>query len=245
VRIQAEEFGQDTVAAVPQLDRFQACEQAALLLVQQTVEQHNGGLEFMGRNMGRNLESGGVGPQRNGEGGLSSADLIPCLPVIGGSVEEASGHLRAVSASRADQIVERILDLSMECVRQFVGEAAARGLMDEVFDGGDERAVTGEPDCIVGPQAGIVEAGGFTEGVIAPAVGITGEVVEALEFAKDGEVRGGAENVFEFRQSSDLVAQQVLAKDLGGEGEGAHNVIVPTCLGVQSELQHNWKRESG
>jgi len=33
VRIQAEEFGQDTVAAVPQLDGFQASEQAALLLV--------------------------------------------------------------------------------------------------------------------------------------------------------------------------------------------------------------------
>jgi len=31
VRIQAEEFGQDTVAAVPQLDGFQASEQAALL----------------------------------------------------------------------------------------------------------------------------------------------------------------------------------------------------------------------
>src|ERR1700694_2266374 len=40
------------VAAVPQLDGFQAGEQAALLLVQQTVEQHNGGLEFMGRRGG-------------------------------------------------------------------------------------------------------------------------------------------------------------------------------------------------
>ena len=91
VRIQAEEFGHDTVAAVPQLDGFQAGEQAALLLVPQTVEQHNGGLEFMGRH----LESGGIGHQRNGECGLSSADLIPCLPAIGRSVEEASGHLRA------------------------------------------------------------------------------------------------------------------------------------------------------
>jgi len=66
----------------------------------------------------------------------------------------------------------------MECVRQFVGEAATWGLMDKGFDGGDERAVTGEPDRIVGPQTGVVEAGGFTEGVIASAVGITGEVVE-------------------------------------------------------------------
>ncbi len=33
----------------------------------------------------------------------------------------------------------------MECVSEFVGETAARGLMDEGFDGSDERAVTGEP----------------------------------------------------------------------------------------------------
>jgi len=31
------------------------------------------------------------------------------------------------------------------------------------------------------------------------------KVVEGLEFAKDGEVRGGAESVFEFGQGSDLV----------------------------------------
>jgi hypothetical protein len=91
--------------------------------------------------------------------------------------------------------------------------------MDEGLEAGDEHA-TGEPDRIMGPQAGIAEADGFTEGVIAPTVSITGEVVEALEFAKDGEVGGGAESVFEFRQASDLVAQQVLAKDLRGRRRG-------------------------
>ena len=57
VWIQAKEFGQDTVAIVSQLDRFHAGEQATLLFVQQTVEQHNGSLEFLGRN----LNSGGIG----------------------------------------------------------------------------------------------------------------------------------------------------------------------------------------
>jgi hypothetical protein len=132
--------------------------------------------------------------------------------------------------------MERILDLSMECVRQFVGEAAARGLMDEGLDGGDESAVAGKPNRILGPQAGIVETGGFTEGVIAPAVSITREVVEGFEFAKDGEVCGGAENVFEFGQGSDLVAEQVLAEGSGIEGTWSHNVIVPTACVYQSEL---------
>jgi hypothetical protein len=88
----------------------------------------------------------------------------------------------------------------------------------------------------MGPQAGIVEAGGFPKGVIAPAVSITSEVVEGLEFAKDGEVCGGAESHFEFRQGSDLVAEQVLAEGLGIEDKWSHNVIVPTDCIFQSEL---------
>lgn len=108
--------------------------------------------------------------------------------------------------------------------------------MDEGFDGSDERTVTGEPDRIVGPQAGIVEVDGFTEGIVAPAVSVAREVVEELEFAKDGEVRGGAESIFEFGQGGDLVAKQVLAERLGVEGEWSHNVIVPTGCSLQSEL---------
>ena len=50
--------------------------------------------------------------------------------------------------------------------------------MDKGLDGGDERAVPGKPDRLMGPQTVVVEAGGFTEGVIAAAMGIAGEVVE-------------------------------------------------------------------
>src|SRR5229473_850311 len=51
------------------------------------------------------------------------------------------------------------------------------------------------------------------------------KVVEGLEFAKDGEVRGGAESVFEFGQGSDLVAEQVLAEGLGIEGRWSHGSV--------------------
>jgi len=108
--------------------------------------------------------------------------------------------------------------------------------MDKGFDGGDERAVPREPDRIMGPQAGVVEANGFTQGIVAATMGIAGEVVERPKLAKDGEIRGGAQNVFEFGQRSDFVAQQVLAKDLGIEGEGSHNVIVPINFTSDSEL---------
>ena|ERR1022692_4495256 len=108
--------------------------------------------------------------------------------------------------------------------------------MDKRFDRGDERAVLRKPDRLMGPQTIVVEAGRFTEGVEAAAMSVAGEVVERLELAKDGKVSVGAENVFEFRQSSDSVAQQVVAKDLGVEGEGSRNVIVPIKATTSSEL---------
>jgi hypothetical protein len=47
------------------------------------------------------------------------------------------------------------------------------------------------------------------------------------------------EGSFEFGQSGDLVAQEMLPESLGVEGEWAHNVIVPTWRIFQSELQRN------
>ena len=48
VRIEAEEISQNAVATVAHFDGLQAGEQATLLLVQQTVEQQDGSLEFIG-----------------------------------------------------------------------------------------------------------------------------------------------------------------------------------------------------
>jgi hypothetical protein len=67
-------------------------------------------------------------------------------------------------------------------------------------------------------------------------VGIAGEVIQELELSKDGEVGAGAESSFEFGQSSDFVAQEMLAESLRVEGGWAHNVIVPTRRVFHSEL---------
>jgi hypothetical protein len=56
---------------------------------------------------------------------------------------------------------------------------------------------------------------------------IAGEVIEEFEFAEYGEAGAGAENLFEFRQGSDFVTEQVLAQELRVKGDGSHNVIVP------------------
>ncbi|MBM3795149.1 MAG: hypothetical protein FJW31_14010 [Acidobacteria bacterium] len=130
----------------------------------------------------------------------------------------------------------------MECLGQFVGKPSVRSLVDEGLNGGDERAVPRKPNGIVGPEAGLVEADRFTERVVAAAMSIAGQVVEEFEFAKDGEAGGGAEGLFEFRESSNFVAKQVFAEELGIEGEGSHNVIVPIDGGLHSELYHNENR---
>lgn len=232
MRVQAEEFGQNAIASVSQLDGFQPGEQTTLLLVEQAIEKQDGRFQFIRRY----LENGGIGQQRNRLGSLPGAELIASLAAIGGSVKESSDQLGAAQTLGTHEIVEGILDLSMENVGQFIGEPAARGLVDEGFDGGDEGAVTGKPNCIVGPQADLVEASGFAEGIVTATMGIAGEVIQELELSKDGEVGAVAESSFEFGQSGDFVAQEILTESLGVEGEWAHNVIVPTRRAFQPEL---------
>src|SRR5437879_12427380 len=91
----------------------------------------------------------------------------------------------------------------MDCVGQFVGEAATRGLIDQGLEGGDESAVAGKPNRILGPQACVVEASGFAEGIVAAAMGIAGQVIQKFELAKDGEVGGGTESAFELGRSEE------------------------------------------
>lgn len=67
-------------------------------------------------------------------------------------------------------------------------------------------------------------------------MGVAGEVVEELELAKDSEAGSGTEGLPQLREGGDFVAQQVLAKALGVEGDGPHNVIVPIKCSLQSEL---------
>jgi hypothetical protein len=99
--------------------------------------------------------------------------------------------------------VERILNLGMERIGQFVGEPPMRRLIDEGHDGGDQGAEPREPDRLTGPQAGVVEAGGFSESVVAPAMSIAGQVVEEFEFTKDGEAGVGAEGLSVDKTPSD------------------------------------------
>jgi len=88
--------------------------------------------------------------------------------------------------------------------------------------------VAGEPDTLVRPQSVIVEVSDFGQGVEAPTMGVAGEVIERLHFAKHGQIGLGAESAFQLGQISDLVTAKMLTKDRRIEESGSHNVIVLT-----------------
>jgi hypothetical protein len=61
-----------------------------------------------------------------------------------------------------DEVVERVLHFDMQALGQFFGEIALGGMFDPGFGGGQQRAMTREPDGFVGPQSIGVEAGDLT-----------------------------------------------------------------------------------
>jgi hypothetical protein len=59
-------------------------------------------------------------------------------------------------------------------------------------------------------------------------MGVAGQIIQRFEFAEDRYVDRGAESLLQLVQSGDLAAQQQRTQWIGAEGEGPHNVIVPT-----------------
>ena len=80
--------------------------------------------------------------------------------------------------------MEGILDLSMECIGEFVSKPATWGLIHEGLDGSNQCAEVGKPNRIVRPQGDIVEVDGFAEGIITAAMGIAGPLIQSLQLAE-------------------------------------------------------------
>jgi hypothetical protein len=62
----------------------------------------------------------------------------------------------------------------MEHIGEFIGKPAARGLIDKGLDGRHQRAIAGKPNCVMRPQAGVVEADRFAKSIVTAAMGIAG-----------------------------------------------------------------------
>ena len=174
VRIQAQEIREQGVAAVTQPQGLQAGEQAALLFVEQSIEQDNRGVEFVGRD----LEGGGVNGHRNRLGTAASQALLAPNGGIHGGIEKRAIDFGSAQALLLEQMAERFLNLGVQQIGQLLGVAAVGGSQDEGFHGGYQSALAGEPDPLVRPQPAIIKAGQLAERIEAAAMGVAGEVAE-------------------------------------------------------------------
>jgi hypothetical protein len=195
-----------------------------LLFVEQTVEQEHGRFELIGGH----VEGGGVRDQRDGARRAAGPDLIFRPSCLGGGVKETPRDLDAAHATLAHQRVERIVDLDMQAVGEFIGEPALRRLGNPRLKRGHERPMARKPHRLLGPQAVLVKASDRAQRVEPAPVAVAGEVAECLEFPEDGEIGGRAQRVFQRREVGHLVAAQVRTDPLRIERRGTHNVRVPT-----------------
>jgi hypothetical protein len=100
VRIEAKKLGQHAVAAVAELQGFQSGVQAALLLVQQTVKQNDGGFHLIRRH----FQTGGVHQGGNRPAATTNQTLSLTGDWIDGSIEEQSGDQLACDPVLLDEL---------------------------------------------------------------------------------------------------------------------------------------------
>jgi hypothetical protein len=224
MHVQPQKIAQQGVPAMPEANRFQSGKQSALLFVEQGVKQEDGGLEFIGRQ----LEGGGVDGHRNGLCAAAGQRLLAAFDAINGRVEELASDLHPAESLPLNQVAQRLLDLGVEGVGQFRSVVAIGGAVDKSLHGSQQGAVTGKPNRFLRPQAVIVKAGDFGQGVEAPAMGVAGEVVQLLQFAEDGEIGIRAQDTLQFGQIGDSMLAEVPAENGGIKRGRAHNVRVPT-----------------
>ena len=162
--MQVEEAGQLTVATPAQFERLQSGIQAALLLVQQAVEQENGGFQLLLRDLQhRRIHHGGEGFHRAAREELPSLDGL-----VDGRVQVQAGDDLAGNSALLGELMQWIRHVDVQGPRQFFCEIAAWGAIDECFGGGQQSAETGEPDVGMRPQSVVVEAGDLAQGVVSP-----------------------------------------------------------------------------
>ena len=219
-RVDAEEGGDAPVAAPPALERFESGEQPPLAFVEQAGEQHDGGAQLLGHQVGV-----GQGPPESGRGHQqpSGAELMRLVRVVGRAVEEVAGELVPRQPPVADEFAQGVLGADTEEVVELVDEVSGLGVVDERLGGGDEGAGAGEADAVERPQAVLVEVGELVEGVVAAAMGVAGVGVEVLELAERGApADSGAESGHHVGQGGDGLLTEQGDDGVGGELGWSH-----------------------
>jgi hypothetical protein len=220
--VQIRKLGQLTTTAMPQFERFQSGAQPTLLFAEQTIEQQNAGFQFVRRN----LQPGDI-PQARDRLDAAAHKELPAADRIAGGIEIEARHALPCYPAMLDEVIERVLHFDMQALGRFFGRIALGGMLHPGFGGGEQRAVTREPDSLMRLQPIGVEAGDLTQRVVTSAMGIAGEIVELFQFSEDGQVHLGCERALEFVEGGLFGLEQVLTQDVTATEGWSHNVMVP------------------
>jgi hypothetical protein len=168
-------------------DGLQAGKQAALLFVEQSIEQDNRGLEFVGGDLqGRRMNR-----QRHGLSAAASQGLVATIGRIDCGVKELAIDFASTQTPLLQEMPQRLLNFGMQDIGELMGVVAVGGAQDEGFHGGQQGSIAREPNCLVRPQSAILKARDLRQRIEAPAMCIAGEVAELLQLAEYRDSRIG------------------------------------------------------
>ncbi len=191
-----------------QLQAFQPGVESALLLVQQTVEEHNGRPQLIVRTLLR----------------------LPCSPLFLTplaflrTIQIASRQLPAVEPILLHQVAQGIFgDHLHDCV-QFVDKITRWSLGHQRGRGVQQGAVPRKMNIAIRPQPQFIVAGSGIQRIVGPAMGIAAAVAQGCQFAQDGEGDGGAQGAFELRHRGDFLVAQEAREFVGWVANDIHNV---------------------
>ena len=210
--VDAEQRCDAPVAAPAALERFEPGVQAALTFIEQAGEQHDGGAQFVGHEVGIRYRSGQPG---GGQQSAPGAQLLRRAGAVGGAVQEAAGKAVTGQLAVPHERTQGILSADVQPVVQLLAELSGRRIGDHRRGGCQQRAGAGEPYVAERPQPVLIEVDELRQGVVAAPMGVAGAAGQFLELAKGGASGAGAERGHEVRQGGDgLLMEQV--DDRGG-----------------------------
>ena len=222
--IESEQIRNLAMAPVAHLQRLEPRVEAPLLLVEQTEEQHDGGLELVGQHLRLGQPTAQVGCGRSC---ASRQQLLALHRGVPGAVQVLRAELLAAETTVAGQMAQRVLGGDVQRVVQLVDQVSRGGSLHPRFGGGQQGPADREPDLPERPQAPIIEVRHVIERVVAPSVGIAGAVGQLRELSKHRPLGAGAEGVHELRHRGDLLVAQQFHERLRGEGFGSHCGRIP------------------
>ena len=105
MHVQTQEIAQQSIPAMAQTNGLQPSKQAALLFIEQPIEQQNGSLQFIGGN----LKRGGMDRHRDGMSTAPGQHLGAARDGFDGGIKKLAIHFHAPQALLRDQVAKRLL----------------------------------------------------------------------------------------------------------------------------------------